>query len=271
MRHLARPMLFPVILTVMLCGQSLNYTRASSCAAAPAVRDSTYVAGQARKDGAVDAAIASLNKMGVPLGLDPSGRLRWIEAAIGELSDEAMQHLAGLPNLEWLEIGGGKITAAGTNHLKECPALKRLYIHDVDLSKDSLAWITNLRLEALSLQRTGVNAAALRQLKAAGTLTVLNLSENSITDEEMSTVARFTNLEVLALQNSKITGTGLAELKGMKRLNVLNLVNCRIEDADLSNLVSMPNLRIVHAAGCNISDQAVKDLTATLPMLAVFR
>ncbi len=271
MKHFVRPMLFPAIVTMALCGVSLDYARTTSSAAESAGRHLPQSAGQARKENAVDAAISALTGLGVPFGLDPSGRLRWIEAVNGEISDEAMQHLAALPNLEWLEIGGGKVTAAGTEYLKGCLALKRLYIHDVDLSKDPLTWIANLRLEALSLQRTGVNAAALRQLKAAVMLIVLNLSEDGVTDEQMSVVSRFTNLEVLALQNSRITGAGLAELRGMKRLNVLNLVNCRIVDSDLSNFVSMPNLRIVHAAGCNISDQAVKDLTATLSMLAIFR
>jgi len=84
-------------------------------------------------------AAASLVKAGVPLERDVQGRVRWIEAANGELSDEAMSHLPSLPKLEWLEIGGGKITAAGMTHLKDCSALRRLYVHDISLSDDALA------------------------------------------------------------------------------------------------------------------------------------
>jgi hypothetical protein len=226
---------------------------------------------QARMVEAEKRAVAALTELNVPLGRDPSGRVQWIEAANGELTDEAMRHLPGLPTLEWLEVGGGKVTAAGTAFLKGCTALRRLYIHDVSLANDALDWLAGLRLQALSLQRTGLSGKALQHLKAPGSLTVLNLSENDIVDEDLSQVARFTGLEVLALQDTKVTGAGLARLKKMARLNVINLINCRIEDVDLVHFHSMPNLRIVHAAGCNLSDQAVKELTDKLTMLAVFR
>ena len=215
--------------------------------------------------------VEALAKLGVPLGYDPGGRVRWIEAAGGELSDEALRALPGLPVLEWLEVGSGKITAAGLAHLKDCSALRRLYIHDVSLGTDSLSWLAALRLEALSLQRTGLVGASLKQLKSTGTLTVLNLSGNQITDEDLSVVAQYKNLEVLALQDTRITGNGLARLKDMARLNVVNVVNCRIVDADLKHLLTLTNLRILQAAGCNLGDKAVKELTDKLPMLAVFR
>jgi len=216
-------------------------------------------------------AVEALAKLSVPLGYDPAGRVRWIDAAGSEMSNEALRLLPGLPLLEWLEIGGGKITAAGLAHLRNCPALRRLYIHDVSLGTDSLSWLAALSLDALSLQRTGISGVILKQMKSTGTLTVLNLSGNQITDEDLSTVARYKNLEVLALQDTRITGEGLARLKDMARLNVINVVNCRIVDADLKHFLPLTNLRIVQAAGCDLSDKAVKDLTGKLPMLAVFR
>jgi hypothetical protein len=226
---------------------------------------------QARNENAAERAAVALNGLGVPLVRDPSGQVRWIEAIHGEMTDEALRHLAALPLLEWLEIGGGKATPAGLGSLKDCRALRRLYVHDFSLGKDPLTWLADLPLEALSLQRTGISGGAIMALKAAGSLTVLNLSENPVTDEGLAVVARFTNLEVLALQSTKVTGAGLSHLKGMAKLNVLNLENCGIADADLSQFLSMPNLRIVHAAGCNLSDEAVKNITATLSMLAIFR
>jgi hypothetical protein len=217
-------------------------------------------------------AVAALSKLGVPLERDALGRVRWIEAVHGELSDEAMRHLAGLPLLEWLEIGGGSETAAGMAHLKDCHALRRLYIHDVKLGDDALTCLSSLRrLEALSLRGTGITGKTLKHLNAAGTLRVLNLSGDEIRDEDMEQVARLTGLEVLALQNTKITGAGLARLEGMSRLNELNLANCRIVDGDLEHFAAMPNLRIVFAYDCDLSDEAIKDIGVTLPMLSIFR
>jgi hypothetical protein len=243
------------------------------CAGAPqtAGRDSGKPGDQAAREGDEGRAVAALEQLGVPLGRDPSGKVCWIEAANGELSDEAMRHLPSLSTLEWLEVSGGKLSAAGMAPLKGCAALRRLYIHDVGLGKDALSWLTDLRLEALSLQHTGIAGSVLGQLKATSTLAVLNLSENDITDEDLSLVSRFPNLEVLGLQNTQVTGAGLARLKDMAKLNVLNLRNCRIVDADLSHFTTMPNLRIVQAAGCEISEKAVKELTEKLRLLAIFR
>src|SRR5512135_1720202 len=75
-----------------------------------------------------DRAAAALTKLGVPLERDAGGRIRWIIAARGELSDEAMKYLPGLPMLEWLEIGGGNLSAAGMSSLGGCTSLRRLYI-----------------------------------------------------------------------------------------------------------------------------------------------
>jgi hypothetical protein len=271
MNLLVRTVVILAALTVATCGAGTGFSRPPAGDSPPATE---YPADFNRPIPGVQAeklAVEALAKLGVPLEYDPAGQVRWIEATGGELSDEALRVLPGLPVLEWLEIGGGKVTAAGLAQLKDCPALRRLYIHDVSLGAGSLSWLAALRLEALSLQRTGLLGASLSQLQSAGTLTVLNLSGNQITDEDLSVVAKCKNLEVLALQDTGITGNGLAMLKDMARLNVLNLVNCRIVDSDLKHLLSLPNLRILQAAGCNLTDKAVKELTGKLPMLAVFR
>ncbi len=217
-------------------------------------------------------AIAVLTRLKIPLQRDPRGVVRWIEAADGELSDEALAHVARLPRLEWLEIGGGAVTAAGVSNLKQCLSLKRLYIRNVKLNGDEVTWLSNLKnLEALSLQGTGVDGRAVRNLKALNALKVLNLSDNNINDADMEHIAGLRRLEVLSLANTKITGAGIAHLNGMTSLNELNIMDCRIADLDLEHFLSMPNLRIVYAAGCNISDLAIHTVISRFPMLAIFR
>jgi hypothetical protein len=215
-------------------------------------------------------AVAALAKLGVPLQKDNRGVVRWIEAANAEFSDEAMQCVAHLSKLEWLEIGGGKISPSEIAKLKNCALLARLYIHDINLGNDELAWLSSLtKLEALSLQRTGIKGNVLKNL-AAGDLTVLNLSGNEIVDDDMAQIARLKNLEVLALADTKITGAGIAKIEGMKRLNEFNVMRCNIRDGDLEPFLSMPNLRIVYAEGCNISDMGAQGIVSRFPMLAIF-
>ena len=216
-------------------------------------------------------AAAALTRLGVPLQRDSHGVVRWIEAVSGEMSDEAMRYLAGLPQLEWLEVGGGNITRPGIANLKNCPSLRRLYVHDIDLSGDSLAWLSNLKnLEALSLQRTGIDGTVLKNLNAPD-LAVLNLSGDKIGSNDMDLIAPMKGLEVLGLADTKVTGDGIAKLEGMPRLNELNLMNCEILDTDLEQFLTMPNLRIVYAAGCNLSDMGVQSVISRFPMLAIFR
>jgi hypothetical protein len=217
------------------------------------------------------AAVAALAKLGVPLQKDDRGVVRWIEAANGELSDEAIQYLPLLSKLEWLEIGKGKISASGIAKLKDCPSLVRLYIHDINLGGDELAWLSSLlKLEALSLQRTGITGKVLKNLTSSA-LTVLNLSGDDIGDGDMSQIARLKDLEVLALADTKISGAGIVKLEGMKRLNELNIMSCKIHDDDLEPFLSMPNLRIVYAEGCNLSEMGVLKVTSRFQMLAIFR
>jgi internalin A len=216
-------------------------------------------------------AATELARLGVPLQRDSRGVVRWIEATKGEVNDQALRLFPNLPGLEWLEIGGGKITPSGIASLKNCPLLKRLYLHDLNLGGDALPWLADLKnLEALSLQRTGIDGAVIKNLKSPA-LTVLNLSGDKITDDDMGLIASIKDLEVLALADTKVTGSGIVKLEGMKRLNELNLMNCNILDGDLESFLSMPNLRIVFAAGCSLSEYGVQTVVARFPMLAIFR
>jgi len=262
-------LLIAVMAAASGCGYGAIAVLPAGCQANSASSQAANADDKLRDD---EQAVAALAKMGVPLEKDVLGRVRWIEAVHGELSDAAMCLLPGLPMLEWLEIGGGNLTPAGMTHLKNCLALRRLYIHDVKLGGDSFAWLAGLRrLEALSLRNTGITGKGIEHLNAPGVLKVLNLSDNEILDEDLSRVARLAGLEVLALQNTRVTGAGLAELEGMSKLNELNLTNCRIVDGDLEHFTSMPNLRIVFAAGANIGEDAIKSLGEKLPMLSLFR
>ena len=258
---------------------SLNFKRSAltavlailfSCTAVPKEYSADLAPNVRHQD--IAQAIKKLTELGVPLQKDPKGDVRWIEAKKGELKDESMGLLPCLPKLEWLEIANSVLSQEGMKHLGKCTALKRLYIHDISLEGEELAWISNLKqLESLSLQRTQIDGGFLKHLNTIDSLKVLNLSGNSITDEDMAQIARFKNLEVLALADTQITGSGISEIKGMARLNELNIENCSIQDDDLSYFLSMPNLRIVYAEGCHLSDFAIGGIVSRYPSLAIFR
>ncbi len=270
MRQSIKVITLMVVVLAAACGISVCSFPAPTGGSQAGVR-ATPPDSPARGSEGEPSAVVALTALRVPLERDTHGQVRWIEAANGEMSDEAMRYLPDLSVLEWLEIGGGAVTAAGMANLESCPSIRRLYVHDIDLSDDGLTWLSGLPLlRALSLQRTRITGWVLANLKVQGTLSVLNLSDNEITNADMGKISRFTGLEVLALANTKVTGSGLAGLRDLKRLNVLNLEGCRVSDVDLEHLMSLPSLRIVYAAGCGIGDKAIKDLNRELPMLSIF-
>jgi len=241
----------------------------TACVMPPAAVDGAQAA-KTQISAKEEEAVSALAKLGVPMHRDPSGIVRWIEAKKGELTDEAMAYLPALSRLEWLEIGGGKVSAAGAAHLKGCPELRRLYIYDINLGGDKLQWLAALtKLEALSLQRTGVDASIMENIKAPG-LVVLNLSGNPVGDDVLDAAARIKELEVLALADTKVTGKGLEKLRGMQRLNELNLMRCSVYDQDIDVFLSMPNLRIVYAEGCPMSSFGIQSVIMRFPTLAIF-
>ena len=99
-----------------------RFLQKSVLAAAFTIGGLSFLAGhgqasnQPELTGAEKKSIEELTRRGVPLQADPQGRIRWIEAPHGELSDKALRFLPGLQHLEWLEIGGGAVTAAGLAH-----------------------------------------------------------------------------------------------------------------------------------------------------------
>ena len=242
----------------------------TACVASPPTAAQDAKTSKTQVSNKEEEAVNALAKLGVPMHRDPSGVVRWIEAKKGELTDEAMAYLPALSKLEWLEIGGGKVGATGVAHLKGCPELRRLYIYDISLAGDKLPWLAALtKLEALSLQRTGVDASIMGNIKAPG-LVVLNLSGNPVGDDVLEAAARIKELEVLALADTKVTGPGLEKLRGMQRLNELNLMRCQVYDGDISVFLSMPNLRIVYAEGCPLSEYGIQNVIARFPTLAIF-
>lgn len=70
----------------------------------------------------------------------------------------------------------------------------------------------------------------------------LNLNKMPVTDQDLSTIARFVNLRKLNLSFTGIKGTGLAELKKLTELKQLSLSGTGVNTAALTVLASLPEL-----------------------------
>jgi hypothetical protein len=127
------------------------------------------------------------------------------------------------------------------------------------------------------------------------TLTNLNLTGQSITDDGLKAVAGLPSLEQLYLTRTKIKGPGLTHLRSLSNLAVLHLDDAALNEESLSLLTAVPNLQVLslnnlpmsaaalkHLAAlpklkqlglhhCGLLDEEVKDFQATVPLLRIER
>ncbi|MEH0152623.1 DUF2231 domain-containing protein [Limibacter armeniacum] len=100
-------------------------------------------------------------------------------------------------------------------------------------------------------------------------VTWLNLSENQLKDDMLTTVSQFENLTYLKICNNPITDEGLTSLKSLKHLEVLNLYGTAVTSKSFEVLQKLPTLKRVYLWNTNITDQEIEQLKQMLPDLEV--
>lgn len=87
-----------------------------------------------------------------------------VQMANEDVTDETLQHLAGMKSLRELDIAGSKVSDAGLNHLAGLMTLERLILSRTQITdaglKPLLDQLPKLRL--LDVRETGVTLAVLR-------------------------------------------------------------------------------------------------------------
>jgi len=106
------------------------------------------------------------------------------------VTDEALDHLAKLPDLEAIYLRKCKVTDKGMEKLAKLTKLKYLYLND-----------------------TEVGDKGLEQLKGLSKLESFGLMNTQVTDEGLAHLKGLSALKVLEIKGSKVTDTGVAELK----------------------------------------------------------
>jgi hypothetical protein len=96
-------------------------------------------------------------------------------------------------------------------------------------------------------------------------LVSLNLSKMPVTDDDLKTVAKFSNLENLNLNNTEITGDGLKHLIGLPNLRSLSLSGTRISEEHLRDVASAAKLQEVYIWNTSVSAAEVESLKKDFP------
>jgi uncharacterized membrane protein len=113
--------------------------------------------------------------------------------------------------------------------------------------------------------RTVSDEDLLTLLKLKDQLLWLNLDGTTITDAQLTTIAKLQNLRWLYLNNTKISDKGISLLGTLPELQFLNLVNTSFTDEGLKSLSSLKKLQKLFAYKTNLSPTAIESFHTLLP------
>ncbi|RYD33937.1 MAG: hypothetical protein EOP86_12185 [Verrucomicrobiaceae bacterium] len=103
----------------------------------------------------------------------------------------------------------------------------------------------------------------------AGNISELDLSGTKITDEALTTVAKFPRLTWLKLNGTAVTDAGVAKLKGLVNLNYLNLHSTNVSDTSLTTLTGLRKLRQVYLWKTRVTPAEAAKFAKSIPDLRV--
>ncbi|MGH9582233.1 MAG: leucine-rich repeat domain-containing protein, partial [Bryobacteraceae bacterium] len=143
--------------------------------------------------------------------------------------DPALQRIAKLPLLEELSLGGTSVSDEGLNHAAGLHSLRVLRLANTKIADSALKRLSPLRrLEELDLSRTAITDAGIRDLSALTSLRVLNLSFTNISGVGFEDLTRLCHLEDLDLASTVLSDTGARHLAQLVSLRNLDLSNTKI-------------------------------------------
>ena len=115
----------------------------------------------------------------------------------------------------------------------------------------------------LDVKFSGDNLTA-EQLKslepAAEHITWLSLAQTNITDEGLTTVAKFKNLTRLQLEKTNISDVGVGKLTSLQHLEALNLYGTKVSNNCLPDIKKMKSLQRVYLWQTNVTSNDAKAL-----------
>jgi beta-lactamase regulating signal transducer with metallopeptidase domain/Leucine-rich repeat (LRR) protein len=214
-------------------------------------------------------AVADIEHLGGKVIFDekrPGKPVVGVDLRASKVSDAALEHLNGLPQLKGLDLGDTQITGAGLEYLNGLNQLQGLNLDRTNITDTGLKHLNGFsQLKALDIGGTKVTDAGLEYLRGLSHLESLNLSSTQITGAGLIHLKGLSQLTLLGLFDTKITDAGAEALEGLKQLHMLFLVNTKITDAGLDHLKGLSHLEDLQLQGTKVTAQGVKKLQQALP------
>lgn len=156
-------------------------------------------------------------------------------------SDEALKHLADLPNLKHFGADHSQFTGTGLVALKNSPNFASIRFGGCPFDDDGMKAVGELtQLKKANISHVRFTSAGFPNFGKLVNLEELAISPNCepyYVGADFVHLAGLKKLETLRISEMALTyEDGLYHLKDLKNLKLLELKDCRISDADLARL-----------------------------------
>lgn len=151
----------------------------------------------------------------------------------GNVNDSGMKLICTLPRVRRIYISSSKVTDEGLRHLKHCSTIKYLSVLDSKITGINLDVLYGLAdLELLDLSGNPIRPGSFKKPFVSERLLVVNLERTEIGDSDVNVLCKSKSITCLDVSMTSITDDCLPELGQMKKLKELFVDNtCLTRDS----------------------------------------
>jgi hypothetical protein len=186
----------------------------------------------------------------------------------GNLSNDSLEHLVGLPKLQSVSLGR-HFTRGAFDFLGRMEGLTNLDASELNPDLDDLKRIPKLQTLSLSGRKYNDEAAQaiadnFKSLESA------YLRGTSITNAGVEQLAKIKTLKILTLDDSRIDDGVADSIRKIKQLTWLSVENCAVGDDTLAALSECPDMWYVYFVHTRVTDKGLAHLPKLKKPLALY-
>jgi formylglycine-generating enzyme required for sulfatase activity len=165
------------------------------------------------------------------------------------ISAEGLQSLAGLP-IHALTISDVELTPAGADAIGRIGVHQTMTLHNVGLDDVGLeSLVKNAPFIWLHVPGNQLTTRGLQSL-VGSKLTVLNISDNNLSDDDLVILEELPLLNALYLDGNPVSDAALAHVKALPKLTFLHLQRTGVTETGIQDLhESLPKCQIIWDGG----------------------
>lgn len=178
-----------------------------------------------------------------------------------KVTDKGLEYLAGMP-LRELDVSADAVTDQGLDSILKIRTLSKLVITETPITDEGIAKLIKLRkLNSLIAAGTKLTNKGVAHLVSAPRLQRLDITSTLVTNECLQDISRMPKLNVLLADSTQITGAGICRFLRAPKLFKVSLAGCKIYDSDIPCLQeAMPGVKSLDFSTTQITDQGLANL-----------